>query len=192
MEEVQGMIVTELTKEDFAYFEGCSDWVPVADIPGIDDVVLKKSLPKKQQRQRRQRRRRICGEKVRKTGMAPVSEPVQKWLQVARDHDYASEFEVVLKGQRCRHHGINDAKLMRNLPKKPMKKRLRAASNKHEFKQHGGGKSGFAKKLVPPKRVTWKNVAKEFVRPLEQEGQQNLQPKRAAKKSLPRNPLLLQ
>ena len=39
LEEVQGMIANgELTKEDFAYFEGCSDWVPVADIPGIDDV----------------------------------------------------------------------------------------------------------------------------------------------------------
>ena len=26
-----------LTKEDFAWFEGCDDWVSIADVPGIND-----------------------------------------------------------------------------------------------------------------------------------------------------------
>ncbi len=40
LEEVQGMIANgKLTKGDYAYFEGCADWVTVADIPGIDEVV---------------------------------------------------------------------------------------------------------------------------------------------------------
>jgi len=39
LEDVQAMLANgDITKEDFAFFEGCADWVPVADIPGIDDV----------------------------------------------------------------------------------------------------------------------------------------------------------
>lgn len=46
LEQVQAMLANgELTMEDFAFFEGCADWVPVADIPGINDAPAEEEEP---------------------------------------------------------------------------------------------------------------------------------------------------
>ena len=44
LEQVQAMLANgELTMEDFAFFEGCSDWVSVADIPGINEAPVEEA-----------------------------------------------------------------------------------------------------------------------------------------------------